>query len=122
MALRQAMIGRIAGFAAASTPGLDPDVAIAFHQTAFALSMKVPVIPARVSWGAGQTWQGLGLRALRDYDNALIKDRLLTDVSVGTGTTKDCGTIDANGKFQPSVAGTDSPTLVRAVKLSLLGS
>src|SRR5690606_27518808 len=34
-ALREAQIGRIAGFTAVSVPGLDPDLAVAAHQTAF---------------------------------------------------------------------------------------
>jgi hypothetical protein len=67
--------------------------------------------------GLSPTW-----RSAADPGSRPELRKRVTCPTVGTGTAKDRGTIDANGKFQPSVAGTDSPTLVRAVKLSLLGS
>lgn len=124
-ALREAIIGRIAGFTAVTAVGLDPDIAIAAHKTAFVLGSVVPLVPAGASWGETRTWKGFGLRVLRDYDptgSGGPQDRLLTDVFVGNGIVKDRGTIDADGKFQPSEDGTASPILVRAVTLSLGGS
>lgn len=124
-ALREAIIGRIAGFTAVTAIGLDPDVAIAAHQTAFPLALVAPDVPAGASWGEKLTYRGLQLRTLRDYDptgSGGPVDRLLTDTFMGTGTTLDRGTIDADGRFIPSVDGEDEPILVRAVKLSLSGS
>jgi hypothetical protein len=124
-ALREATIGRIAGFTAVSVPGLNPDVAIAAHRTAFALSLVAPIVPQGAAWGTTQTYRGMSLRVLRDYDptgSGGPVDRLLTDTFMGTGTVADRGTIDADGKFQPSEDGTDDPILVRAVKLTLGGS
>jgi hypothetical protein len=124
-ALREAIVGRIAGFTVVSAIGLDPDVAIAAHRTAFPLALVAPEVPAGASWGAKQTYRGLQLRVLRDYDptgsNGPV-DRLLTDTFMGVGTTMDRGTIDADGRFVPSVDGSDDPILVRAVKLVLAGS
>lgn len=119
-ALREAQIGRIAGFTAVSAPGLDPDMAVAAHRTAFVLSMQAPVIPSGATWGASQAFNGLAMRALRDYDFDNTRDRLLTDVFVGTSTVEDNGTIDGDGKFQPDAD--ESAILVRAVKLTLPGS
>ena len=124
-ALREAIIGRIAGFTAVSAIGLDPDIAIAGHRTAFPLALVAPDVPAGASWGQKQTFNGLQLRVLRDYDptgsNGPV-DRLLTDTFMGVGTTLDRGTIDADGRFVPSEDGSDDPILVRAVKLTLSGS
>lgn len=124
-ALREATIGRIAGFTAVSAPGLDPDVAIASHRTAFVLALVAPVVPQGAAWGETRSYKGMSLRVLRDYDptgsNGPV-DRLLTDTFMGTGIVRDRGTIDANGKFQPTEDGDDDPILVRAVKLELSGS
>lgn len=124
-ALREAIIGRIAGFTAVTAIGLDPDVAIAAHRTAFPLALVAPDIPAGASWGEKRTYRGLQLRTLRDYDptgSTGPVDRLLTDTFMGTSTTLDSGTIDGDGRFIPSVDGEDEPILVRAVKLTLSGS
>jgi hypothetical protein len=124
-ALREAIIGRIAGFTAVTAIGLDPDIAIAAHRTAFPLALVSPDVPAGASWGEKRTYRGLQLRTLRDYDPTGSTgpiDRLLTDTFMGTGVTLDSGTIDADGRFVPSVDGEDTPILVRAVKLTLTGS
>jgi len=124
-ALREATIGRIAGFTAVSAPGLDPDVAIASHKTAFVLALVAPVVPQGAAWGETRSYQGMSLRVLRDYDptgSSGPVDRLLTDTFMGTGIVRDRGHIDSNGKFQPSENGTDPQLLIRAVKLSLHGS
>lgn len=126
-ALREAQIGRIAGFTAVSVPGLDPDIAVAAHRTAFVLSLVAPVVPSGATWGETRTHKGMSLRVLRDYDPTPAaggppKDRLLTDTFMGTGVTQDRGTIDVDGRFVPTEDGQDSPILVRAVKLELSGS
>jgi hypothetical protein len=124
-AMREAIIGRIAGFTAVSVPGLDPEIAIAAHRTAFILSLVAPIVPQGASWGERRTYRGMSLRVLRDYDPAGTNgpiDRLLTDTFMGTGVTLDRGTIDGDGKFQPTVDGDDEPILIRAVKLTLGGS
>lgn len=119
-ALREARIGRIAGFDAVSVPGLDPDIAVAFHKSAFVLAMVVPVVPDGVTWGATETFAGLGMRVLRDYDFSNVQDRFLADVFVGSSITADRGTLDEQGIFTPDV--TADPIVVRAVKMTLAAS
>lgn len=114
-ALREAVIGRIGGFTAVSVPALDPDWAIAAHMTAFVLSMQAPAIPDGVPWGQSATYDGFGLRVLKDYDFVNVRDRLLADVFIGTDVVTDHGVIDGSGKFQPDYGA--NPILVRAVKL-----
>jgi hypothetical protein len=126
-ALREAQIGKIASFTAVSVPGLDPDVAVAAHRTAFVLCLVAPVVPTGASWGETRTHKGMSLRVLRDYDPTPAaggppKDRLLTDTFMGTGVTADRGELDADGRFVPTEDGTDDPIVIRAVKLTLGGS
>lgn len=126
-ALREATIGKIANFTAVSAPGLDPDVAIAAHRTAFVLCLVAPVVPTGATWGETRSYKGMSLRVLRDYDPTPAaggppKDRLLTDTFMGTGVTEDRGTVDGDGRFVPTEDGTADPILVRAVKCTLTGS
>lgn len=121
-ALREAMIGRIAGFTAVSVPGLSPDVAIAAHRTAFVLSSQAPAVPQGAPWGESRAMGGFALRVLRDYlpDGATgPADRFLADVFIGADVVTDRGTIDENGRFVASDTGAHDPILVRAVKLEL---
>lgn len=120
-ALREATVGRIAGFTVVSHPALDPNVAIAAHKTAFVLSMQAPVAPDGVTWSASQSFAGMAMRAIRDYDFVNVQDRILADVFVGSNVVKDRGTIGSDGKFTPSVTGTDAPVFVRAVALEMSG-
>lgn len=124
-ALREAIIGRIAGFTAVSVPGLDPGLAVAAHRSAFVVSLVAPAIPSGATWAATANYRGLNLRVLRDYlpdgDDGPA-DRFLTDTFMGTGVTKDRGTINEDGEFIPSEDGEDPEILVRAVTLELAGS
>jgi hypothetical protein len=121
-ALREAQIGRIAGFTAIVVPGLDPDVMIAAHKSAFVLASQVPAVPAGAGWGATASYQGFGLRVLRDYAMTTVTDRFLADVFMGTATVADNGTLNEDGTFDPSIDGTEGDVVVRAVKMSLPGS
>lgn len=120
-ALRDATLGKLAGFQVVSVPGLDPDIAIAAHKTAFVLSMQTPAISRGITWGETATWRGFAMRVLADYDPTILADRFVADVYMGTATTKDRGTFDGNGKFQATETGSDGPLLVRAVALELPG-
>lgn len=117
-ALTEASIGRVAGFNVVSHAALDPNEAVAAHKTAFALPMRAPTVPAGVTWGASQSWAGLGMRAIRDYDFANTRDRLLVNMFAGCSAVKDRGTLDGTGRFTASITGLDAPIFVRAVHLT----
>jgi hypothetical protein len=122
-ALADATLGFLAGFQVVSHPALPDDIAIAAHKTAFAMSMQAPVIPSGASWGSSESYAGMALRALRDYDMPNTRDRLLIDTFVGTNIVRDHGTLDSDGDFVPSDdPDTDNGTdlvFARAVKLTL---
>lgn len=107
-ALRDATLGRIAGFTLVTSNAIDPDEGVAFHATAFALGMRAPVVPAGAPWGQSATYNGLAMRVLRDYDFLNVRDRLLADVFIGVDSITDVGIVDSEGRFSPDAAGSGS--------------
>lgn len=117
-ALREAIIGRVAGFTAVSVPGLDPKTMIAGHRSAFALGIQAPVVPRGAAGGATSSYNGLAMTAIFDYDEANANDQMGMHSFCGASVVTDGGTIDAGGNFLPD--NTASKILVRAVKLALV--
>jgi hypothetical protein len=113
-ALRDATLGRIAGFNAVVSNALPSDVAIAFHRTAFILGMRAPAIPTGATFGATRSAFGLAMRWIRDYDFRNVQDRSLFDTYIGTNHVADGPLADLDADTQ-----VDDPTVVRAVRLNL---
>lgn len=89
-ALRDAVIGSIAGFSqVVVSNALPADQAYAFHRTAYVLGMRAPAIPAGVSFGASRSAFGLSMRWIRDYDFRNVQDRSLFDTYIGTNVVAD---------------------------------
>lgn len=88
-ALREALIGKIAGFDVYTSNALAEDEAYAFHMTAFILAMRAPMIPDGATFGRSESYSGLAMRWLRDYDYANVQDRSLVDTFFGTATVED---------------------------------
>lgn len=97
-ALRDAAIGRVAGFGPVYVSNaLPPDVGFIFHKTAYVLSMQAPVVPDGASYGTSQTYQGMAMRWIRDYDFRSVQDRSLVDVYAGTNVIADGDTNEVQG-------------------------
>lgn len=110
-ALRDATIGKIAGFGSVIVSNALPsDVGFVFHRTAFILSMRAPNVPQGATFGSSQSFQNLAMRWLKDYDFRNVQDRSLVDTYIGTNILAD-GPADAGA---PGV-----PTFIRAIKLEL---
>lgn len=89
-ALRDATIGRIAGFnQVVVSNALPVGVGFAYHRTAYVLNLAAPVTPDGASYGASQSFQGLAMRWLRDYDFRNVQDRSLLDVYIGSNIVAD---------------------------------
>lgn len=121
-ALREAEVGRIAGFPVFTVPGLPPDEAYAFHRTAYVLNTRAPFVPRGVAWGSSLSWQGFSLRVAQQVDPDELVDNFHADVYVGTNYVHDHGAFNENGQFAPSVEpdlenNTDA-LFVRAVKIT----
>jgi hypothetical protein len=133
--LREAVIGRVAGFDVISCPVLPADEAYAFHRTAYVMSQRAPVIPAGAPWGASESFQGFALRFARVFDPNYVRDQLVANAYVGTNVVTDFGHYDddpaTGGKFVPGenpddpITGhtddwlNDDDRLVRAVKITV---
>lgn len=98
-ALREAALGRMAGFNVIPSEDIDEDSAYAYHKTAFVLATRAPKVPQGVSFGsnrslgeaAGATGYvgGLSARWIMDYDYTNTTDRSLVNTWVGTATVED---------------------------------
>lgn len=133
--LREAMIGRVAGFNVYTSASIPPDEAYAFHRTAYALALRAPVVPAGAPWGATESFQGFAIRTVRVFDPDAVEDRFVADSWVGANVVTDEGHYDADpdasGRFVPvedpdnpitgsgNAWGDDTARLVRAVKITV---
>jgi len=89
-ALRDATLGRIAGFnQVVVSNALPSNIGFAFHRTAFVLSLQAPAVPSGVPFGTSQSYQGLAMRYIRDYDFRNVQDRGMVDIYAGTNSVVD---------------------------------
>lgn len=106
-ALRDATIGRIAGFNRIVVSNSVPDdFGVAFHMTAFAGIMLAPKIPDGVSAGKRVSSNGIGMRWIKDYDFRQAQDRSMVDLYYGLNYIADG---PANNEVQ-TVTITGTPT------------
>jgi len=105
-ALRESIIGRIAGFTViGNVQGLLADFAVAAHRSAFAFANVAPEVPSGVTLGASTLFDGLALRWIRDYDPNYLRDRSVVSSFAGAASVED-------GESE------GSPANVRAVKIN----
>ncbi|MFE9396781.1 P22 phage major capsid protein family protein [Streptomyces flavidovirens] len=104
-ALRNATVGRLAGFDLVTSNAIAPRAAYAFVPSAFVLATRAPAIPAGVTSGSSQSYNGLSMRWIRDYDAAKLRDRSILNIYAGYNVMTD--KVGATKK------------LVRAVKLDM---
>lgn len=90
-ALRDAQIGRVAGFDTFVSQFIDADTAYAIHRSAFALANLAPVVPDGVSFGASQNYSGYAVRWIRDYDAMFLRDRSVLNSLIGCSSVNDGG-------------------------------
>jgi len=83
-ALRDAMVGRLAGFTVVTSTVIDPASAYAFVPSAFIMVTRTPVIPAGAAWGSAASHAGYAMRWIRDYDASKLRDRSVVNTFMGT--------------------------------------
>lgn len=94
-ALREAIIGRIAGFSViGNVNSVDPDFAVAMHPTAFALGNVAPEVPKGVPAGATLVYEGLAMRWIQDYDPDYLRDRSVYSSFAGAASVEDGRNMD----------------------------
>jgi hypothetical protein len=113
--LREAIIGRIAGFTViGNCNSIDPDFAVAFHSTAFALGNVAPVVPDGVSKGATIVADSLAMRWIKDYDAPYLRDRSVYSAFAGAVSVEDGRILDV----ESADFGELTEENVRAVKIN----
>lgn len=119
-ALRRAEIGEIAGIGSIfEVPGLHPEAMVHYHQSAFVLGLRAPVVPPDVKGAVGD-YNGFALRIAGITDSVEVIHNAHADVYIGTDCVVDAGEFDSEGRFTPSEVpdeeGEDE-VFVRAVSL-----
>lgn len=113
--LREAIIGRIAGFTViGNCNSVDTDFAVAFHSTAFALGNVAPVVPEGVSKGATIVSDSLAMRWIKDYDSDFLRDRSVYSAFAGAVSVEDGRILD----IESAEFGQLTDENVRAVKIN----
>lgn len=88
--LREAVIGRIAGFTVVGNVNtIDPDKAYAMHPSAFILANMAPAVPQGATAGATASFESFALRWIRDYDAPRLQDRSVVSSFAGTASVED---------------------------------
>lgn len=112
--LREAVIGRIAGFTVVgSVNTVDEDFAMAFHPTAFALANVAPEVPRGATAGATAEYEGYAMRWIQDYDPDYLRDRSVYSAFTGTSSVEDGRDWDPESSDFGELIGKN----VRAVKI-----
>lgn len=89
-ALREAIIGRAAGFTViGNVQSLPEGFAVAFHPSAFAFANVAPEVPAGATAGATLVFDGLAMRWIRDYDSPYLRDRSVYSAFAGAASVED---------------------------------
>lgn len=97
-ALREAIIGRLAGAPVIEHNGLNPNEAYYFHSSGLLVANVAPVVPmGAVTGNAGISKLGYGLRWIQDYDANYLRDRSIVSTFMGMNEIRDERT--ANGDW-----------------------
>lgn len=126
-AFRQAETGMIANFTVVPSQALDPETAVAYHRTAFAVPSRAPIVPDGAAWGSTRSSGGYAVRVMQHLSDTEDGPTNIVyhDAWVGLKAVTDVGAIDPDNKFEPAVDPAESGAeelFVRAVKLQLSGS
>ncbi len=97
-ALREAVIGKIAGFTIVVSNALDDDEGYVFHKTAYIMATRAPAIPDGASFGKSAAFANLAMRWLKDYDFENTTDRSLVGTYAGYAHVE-----EADGRFVRAV-------------------
>lgn len=95
-ALRDAVIGRLAGSPVVEVPGLDPGEGFYLHKTGLVVGNVAPVIPRGVVAGSRLSRDGWAARWIADYDANYLRDRSIVSTYMGVNDVVDERDEDGN--------------------------
>jgi len=108
-ALREASLGKIAGFELFGTDNIDPYAIYVFHRTAFPAVFRAPKPARGLAFSASASFGGVALTYWEDYNSTNASDRAFVGTFFGSGVN-----LDPVDPADPSGA----KQFVRGVKLS----
>lgn len=117
-ALRDGVVGRLAGFTIVEVPALNEDESYFVHASAVALATAAPVVPQGAARGGGvAAGNGLAVTQVWDYDGSTLKDRSVVHAFTGSAVVED-PKIGPDGKIVID-SGTSEPVMefVRGVNV-----
>jgi len=128
-ALRDAIIGRLAGAPVVVSTALDPDEGFYLHKSALVLANVAPVVPSGATTGrTGISRNGFAVRWIQDYDPNYLRDRSVVSSFIGVNDVRDerdpaTGLVRADDwDWDGGGAGTDvGPRNVRGLKFNFTG-
>jgi hypothetical protein len=89
-ALREAIIGRLAGAPVVASTALEADECYLLHKTAFVLGNVAPRVPKGATLGrSGISRNGFAVRWIMDYDADYLEDRSIVSSFLGINGVKD---------------------------------
>lgn len=120
-AMREGVVGRLAGFIIIDWPALDDDESYFVHNTAVALSTVAPVVPHGAIAGATVQGKGLAVTQVWTYGDDTMHDRSTVHAFTGTSLVTD-PVVETSGarKGLIKMNEDDEPVMqfVRAVKVN----
>lgn len=117
--LTLATIGRRFGFRIVVDQTIETDAAYAFTSAGFIFANAAPTVPQSVPFGATQSFEGVSVRWVRDYDSEFMQDRSVVNTYAGFRSVEDVlvGWDETNKK---EIVSADE-YFVRGIKLVLDG-
>lgn len=88
-ALREASLGRIAGFDMFGTDNIADDELYVFHRTAFPVILRAPKPARGVAFSSSASFAGISLTYWEDYNSVNASDRAFVGTFFGSGVTLD---------------------------------
>lgn len=88
-ALRDAVIGQLAGSPVVEVAALDPDEGFYLHKTAAVVGNVAPDIPRGVTAGSKSSRNGWAARWIADYDSNYLRDRSIVSTFLGVNDVED---------------------------------
>lgn len=115
-AVREGVVGRLAGFTIVESNALDGDESYFVHNSALALAYVAPAAPKGATSSAIAIEGGLSVRQLFDYDSDTLHDRSILGVFTGGAVVTDPQIGDDGLVVQ--VGGEVQMEFIRAVKVN----
>lgn len=118
-ALREGVVGRLAGFTIIDWPTLEDDESYFAHNTAVALSAVAPVVPRGAAAGSTISGNGLAVTQVWDYQSDTLADQSTVHAFTGAGVVTD-PKIGEDGFIEMTTGDNPEPVMefVRAVKVN----